>query len=47
VRKHYQERKVGGPKAQKLWRLVEVGTASRIARSIVNAGAEVEASEVV
>jgi hypothetical protein len=43
VLKHDQDRKVGGPRARKLWRLVEVRMASRILGRIINAGAQEEA----
>jgi hypothetical protein len=46
-RTHSEDRNVGGPRAQKLWRLVEVGTASRIVRERDNARAQMEGSEVV
>lgn len=42
-----EDRKVGGPRAQKLWRLGEVGMASRIVREDINARARMEAREVV
>lgn len=44
---HGEDRNVGGPRAHKLWRLVEVGTASRIVRERDSARAKMEASEVV
>lgn len=40
-------KKVGGHKAQKLWRLDEVGTASRIVRTKIKARAYLEVTEIV
>jgi hypothetical protein len=40
-------RKVGWHKAQKRWRLGEVGTASWIVRVEIKAGAYLEATEIV
>jgi hypothetical protein len=39
--------KGGGHKAQKLWRLDEVGTASRIVRTKIKARAYLEVTEIV
>jgi hypothetical protein len=44
---YHSEWKVGGHRAQKLWRLDGVGTASRIAHQKIGAGAHLEAIEVV
>jgi hypothetical protein len=46
-RMHREDRNVGGPRAQKLWRLMEVGIASRIVGETDNARAQMESSEVV
>jgi hypothetical protein len=43
ILKRDRDGKVGGPRAQKLWRLVEVGMASRIVGRIGNAGTQEEA----
>lgn len=44
---YHSERKVGGRRAQKLWRLDGVGTASRIVHYKIGAGAYLEVIEVV
>jgi hypothetical protein len=46
MRRH-NDRKVGGLRAPKLWRLVQVGIASRIVRQRINARAQRKAGEVV
>ena len=46
MRRH-NDRNVGGPRAQKLWRLDGVGTASRIVHYKIGAGAYLEVIEVV
>jgi hypothetical protein len=42
-----EDRKVGRPKAQKLWRFGEAQIAGRIVREDMNAKAQMEAREVV
>lgn len=44
---YHRERKVGGRRAQKLWRLDGVGTASRIVHWKIGAGAYFEVIEIV
>jgi hypothetical protein len=45
--RHHNDRNVGGPRAQKLWRFVKVEIASRIVGSRINARAQREAGEFV
>lgn len=44
---YHSEKKLGGCRAQKLWRLDEVGTASRIVHQKIGVGAYLEVIEVV
>jgi len=45
-RRRHNDINIGGPRAQKLLRLVEVGIASRIVRSMINVRAQIKAREV-